>query len=116
MSSEDSSFTTGSSTSYSAATPGERRCACVLDCHLKEDASAYCQVADLTGRAVGSVLNGGGSWPEFNKHAAVNDWINLADGIWAASPVVMVPDRRGATQVRIPAFWGIDAVHGNSNV
>jgi beta-glucosidase len=83
---------------------------------LRDAASASYQFADLTRLAVGSVLNGGGSWPESNKHAAVSDWINLADGIWAASPVVTVPDRRGATQVRIPAFWGIDAVHGNSNV
>lgn len=83
---------------------------------LWDAASASYQLADLTRLAVGSVLNGGGSWPEFNKHAAVSDWIGLADGIWDASPVVTVPDRHGAIQLKIPAFWGIDAVHGNSNV
>jgi beta-glucosidase len=83
---------------------------------LWDGASASYQLADLTRLAVGSVLNGGGSWPEFNKHAAVGDWISLADAIWNASPVVTIPGRHGATQVRIPAFWGIDAVHGNSNV
>jgi len=83
---------------------------------LWDAATASYQLADVTRLAVGSVLNGGGSWPESNKHAAVSDWIQLADGIWDASPVVTVPDRRGATQVKIPAFWGIDAVHGNSNV
>jgi beta-glucosidase len=83
---------------------------------LWDAASASYQLGDLTRLAVGSVLNGGGSWPESNKHAAVSDWINLADGIWDASPVVTVPGRRGATQVKIPAFWGIDAVHGNNNV
>ena len=83
---------------------------------LWDAASGSYQLGDLTRLAVGSILNGGGSWPEFNKHAAVGDWIGLADGIWDASPVVTVPDRRGALQVKIPTFWGIDAVHGNSNV
>ncbi len=73
-------------------------------------------LGDLTRLAVGSVLNGGGSWPEGNKHASVSDWVALADAIWEASPVVAVPGRRGVTRVKIPTFWGIDAVHGNSNV
>ncbi|HKE14432.1 MAG TPA: glycoside hydrolase family 3 protein [Kofleriaceae bacterium] len=76
------------------------------------------QLQQVTDSALGSVLNGGGSWPESNKHAAVGDWVALADGIWEASPVVEVPSANGCgtDQVRIPAFWGIDAVHGNSNV
>ncbi len=78
--------------------------------------TASYDLADLTRLSVGSVLNGGGSWPAGNKHAAVSDWIELADAIWAASPVVAVPGRRGVTQVKIPTFWGIDAVHGNNNV
>jgi beta-glucosidase len=83
---------------------------------LWDPATASYQLADLTRLAVGSILNGGGSWPEANKHAAVSDWIHLADGIWDASPVVTLRDRHGTTQVKIPTFWGIDAVHGNSNV
>jgi len=83
---------------------------------LWDATTASYQVADLTRLAVGSILNGGGSWPESNKHAAVGDWIALADAIWDASPVVVVPGRHGATRVKIPTFWGIDAVHGNSNV
>jgi beta-glucosidase len=83
---------------------------------LWDAASASYQLADVTRLGLGSVLNGGGSWPEFNKHAAVGDWTALADAIWDASPVVTVPGRRGPSQVKIPAFWGIDAVHGNSNV
>jgi beta-glucosidase len=83
---------------------------------LWDAASASYQLADVTRLGLGSVLNGGGSWPEFNKHAAVGDWIALADAIWDASPVVTIPGRHGPTQVKIPAFWGIDAVHGNSNV
>jgi beta-glucosidase len=83
---------------------------------LWDGASGSYQLADITRLAVGSVLNGGGSWPAFNKHAAVGDWVALADAIWDASPVVTVRDRHRTTQVKIPAFWGIDAVHGNSNV
>lgn len=83
---------------------------------LWDSATASYQLGDVTRLAIGSVLNGGGSWPAFNKHAAVSDWTGLADAIWDASPVVTVPGRHGATQVRIPAFWGIDAVHGNNNV
>ncbi len=58
---------------------------------------------------IGSVLNGGGSWPGGNKHAAPADWLALADAYWAAS-VSANP------KTRIPVMWGIDAVHGNSNV
>ncbi|WP_329062449.1 glycoside hydrolase family 3 protein [Amycolatopsis sp. NBC_01480] len=57
--------------------------------------------------AIGSVLNGGGSWPGANKHATQQDWLNLADAYWTASK---------STRTRIPVIWGIDAVHGNNNV
>lgn len=58
---------------------------------------------------IGSVLNGGGSWPGMNKHAAVKDWLTLADRYHDASMNV-------EAKVKIPIIWGIDAVHGNSNV
>jgi len=83
---------------------------------LWDAATGSYQLADLTRLGLGSILNGGGSWPAFNKHAAVSDWIALADAIWDASPTVTIPGRRGPTQLKIPTFWGIDAVHGNSNV
>jgi beta-glucosidase len=57
---------------------------------------------------IGSVLNGGGSWPGANKHAAPADWLALADAYWAAS--------KAGNAAGVPAIWGIDAVHGNSNV
>jgi beta-glucosidase len=57
---------------------------------------------------IGSVLNGGGSWPGANKHAAPSDWLALADAYWAAS--------KAGNTAGVPAIWGIDAVHGNSNV
>ncbi|HEY4729943.1 MAG TPA: glycoside hydrolase family 3 N-terminal domain-containing protein, partial [Myxococcales bacterium] len=58
---------------------------------------------------IGSVLNGGGSWPNNDKHAAPSAWLALADAYWDAA---LAAD--GA--VKIPIMWGIDAVHGNSNV
>jgi len=58
---------------------------------------------------IGSVLNGGGSWPGKKKHAAVGDWLALADAYYAAS---MSTDMT----VKVPIVWGTDAVHGHSNV
>ncbi|MGH3860997.1 hypothetical protein [Actinokineospora sp.] len=34
---------------------------------------------------IGSVLNGGGSWPNADKHAAPGEWLALADAYWSAS-------------------------------
>jgi beta-glucosidase len=58
---------------------------------------------------LGSVLNGGGSWPGMNKHASVGDWVELADRYYDAS---LSTDLK----TPIPAIWGTDAVHGHSNV
>src|SRR5467141_1828685 len=58
---------------------------------------------------IGSVLNGGGSWPNNDKHATPSAWLALADAYWDAA---LAAD--GA--VKVPIMWGIDAVHGNSNV
>ena len=58
---------------------------------------------------IGSVLNGGGSWPGMNKNATPADWVALADKYYDAS---MSTDMK----VKVPVVWGIDAMHGNSNV
>lgn len=58
---------------------------------------------------IGSVLNGGGSWPAKNKHASVQDWVALADAYYDAS---MGTDAK----IPVPVIWGTDAVHGHSNV
>ena len=58
---------------------------------------------------IGSVLNGGGSWPNGNKHASAADWLALADRFYEAS---MTTDMA----TKVPVIWGIDAIHGNSNV
>ncbi|MES2038476.1 MAG: glycoside hydrolase family 3 N-terminal domain-containing protein [Pseudomonadota bacterium] len=59
---------------------------------------------------LGSVLNGGGSWPDRNnKRGTATDWVALADKYYEAS---MATDM----SVKVPVVWGIDAIHGNSNV
>jgi beta-glucosidase len=58
---------------------------------------------------IGSVLNGGGAWPNKDKHASRADWLALADGWWDAS---MGTDMA----VKVPVIWGTDAVHGDNNV
>ncbi|MCC6070389.1 exo 1,3/1,4-beta-D-glucan glucohydrolase [Massilia sp. GCM10020059] len=65
--------------------------------------------ADVTKYYLGSVLNGGGSWPNLNKRASAADWVALADRYHDAS---MATDMA----VKVPVIWGIDAVHGNNNV
>ncbi|MFT6924551.1 MAG: beta-glucosidase [Psychromonas sp.] len=59
---------------------------------------------------LGSVLNGGGSWPNNDKQASLSDWVTLADDYWVAS--MNGDDGYEA----IPLIWGTDAVHGHSNV
>jgi beta-glucosidase len=64
---------------------------------------------DVRNYYLGSILNGGGSWPNNNKRATAADWVALADRYHDAS---MATDMA----VQIPVVWGIDAIHGNSNV
>ena len=59
---------------------------------------------------LGSVLNGGGSWPNGNKNSSVADWVALADSFYVAS----TDTSDGG--VGIPVIWGTDAVHGHNNV
>ncbi|AGX88163.1 glycoside hydrolase family 3 protein [Candidatus Symbiobacter mobilis] len=56
---------------------------------------------------IGSVLSGGGTWPDGNKTASAADWVQRADDYWAASQT---------TRLKVPVMWGIDAVHGHNNV
>lgn len=65
---------------------------------------------DVIDYHLGSVLNGGGSWPNNDKEAGLADWVALADAYWEAS---MNTDDGNAA---IPLIWGTDAVHGHSNV
>jgi beta-glucosidase len=59
---------------------------------------------------LGSVLAGGNSSPGGNEKAPPAEWLKLADAYWNAS---MSADWAGE---KIPILWGIDAVHGHTNV
>ena len=65
--------------------------------------------AQVTRYYIGSVLNGGGSWPNRDKHAGIKDWLALADRYYDAS---MATD----AAIKVPIIWGTDAVHGDNNV
>lgn len=58
---------------------------------------------------LGSVLNGGGSWPNGNKNASAKEWLALAQAYHEAS---MKTDMA----IQVPVIWGTDAVHGHNNV
>ncbi len=67
-------------------------------------------VEDMRKYGFGSFLNGGGAFPNNNKHAPPQDWITLAENMYQAS----VDDSLDGST--IPAIWGTDAVHGHNNV
>lgn len=67
-------------------------------------------LADIKKYHIGSILNGGGAFPNNNKLSKAEDWVALADSFYKAS---MQPAENG---VAIPIMWGTDAVHGHNNV
>ena len=60
---------------------------------------------------LGSLLNGGGSWPNKNKRSTAQDWANTADAYWTA-----LDDAYKTRGFKIPFMWATDAVHGHNNV
>ncbi|PJC88139.1 1,4-beta-D-glucan glucohydrolase [Vibrio sp. HA2012] len=60
---------------------------------------------------LGSILNGGGTWPNENKHAGAREWAEKADEFWYATEQAF--EHR---PFRIPFIWATDAVHGHNNV
>ena len=66
-----------------------------------------CTPEDVKNFHLGSVLSGGGSCPGENKPA---DWVDMNDAYWQAS---MFADDN---HLAIPLIYGVDAIHGNSNV
>ena len=58
---------------------------------------------------IGTVLNGGGAWPDMDKRSTVAEWAAWADSF---SDAALATDMA----VRIPLLWGTDAVHGHNNV
>lgn len=63
--------------------------------------------ADLAGYPLGSILAGGNSGPYGNERATAQDWHRL---------VKEYRDASMKTGAKIPVIFGIDAVHGHSNV
>lgn len=67
--------------------------------------------ADVRRYGLGSVLNGGGSFPDLDRHATVAQWRALSRALHDAA---RQPMREGLEP--IPLLWGTDAVHGHNNV
>ncbi|GHE76823.1 glycoside hydrolase family 3 protein [Thalassotalea profundi] len=65
---------------------------------------------DMRKYGFGSYLNGGGAFPNNNKHSTPQDWIALAEQMYQAS----IDDSLDGSS--IPTMWGTDAVHGHNNV
>jgi beta-glucosidase len=59
---------------------------------------------------IGSILNGGGQNPNDNPNSTQQDWVQMAERFYQAS----MSTEHGRTP--IPVVWGIDAVHGHSNM
>jgi len=66
-----------------------------------------CTPEDVKNYHLGSVLSGGGSCPGENFPS---DWVEMNDAYWQAS---MYADNE---HLAIPLIYGVDAIHGNSNV
>jgi len=65
---------------------------------------------DVRRYRLGSILAGGASDPGGRYNAKPAEWLALADAFWEAS----MDTRNGGKA--IPIVWGIDAMHGQSNV
>ena len=60
---------------------------------------------------IGSILNGGGCYPNDNKQAHICDWLALADAYYEATT-----RKTSEADIVVPIMWGTDAVHGHSNL
>ena len=64
--------------------------------------------ADAKKYFFGTILNGGGGFPNQNKNSSIQDWKDLSKEYYEASPMV--------NGTKVPILWGTDAVHGHNNV
>lgn len=71
---------------------------------------SYISPEDIRQYGIGSVLNGGGSYPGGLRDASVDEWRQYAERLREASL-----DTSGGA-IGIPVVWGTDAVHGHNNV
>ena len=60
---------------------------------------------------LGSLLNGGGGWPNNDKYATAEDWAKESDKYWQA-----LKEAYADRGFDIPFMWATDAVHGHNNV
>jgi beta-glucosidase len=98
-----------------AATPVEARAARILagmTLEQKVGQMTQAEIGSITPEQVtrwhiGSVLNGGGSWPAQHRHADAAAWLRLANALHLASL---------AGDAKVPLIWGTDAVHGHNNL
>ncbi|WP_417696928.1 glycoside hydrolase family 3 N-terminal domain-containing protein [Psychromonas sp.] len=60
---------------------------------------------------LGSLLNGGGAWPNDDKYATAADWAEKADEYYDA-----LAEAYEDRPFKIPFMWATDAVHGHNNV
>lgn len=68
----------------------------------------YITPEEVTQYHIGTIENGGGSWPSLDKHASVSEWVKLAETYYQAG---LKGNRQG-----VPLIWATDAVHGHNNV
>lgn len=68
-------------------------------------------VAEAKQYKLGSLLNGGGGWPDDNKYATAQNWADKADEYYDA-----LEEAYAGRGFRIPFMWATDAVHGHNNV
>ena len=69
----------------------------------------YIKPEDLKTYPLGSILAGGNSSPGGNERATPDQWLQLADDYYRAAAA-------RPTKAPIPLLFGIDAVHGHSNL
>ena len=62
---------------------------------------------DVEQYSLGSILNGGGVFPNQNKHASVDEWRTISEAFHEAA---------SRSSSGVPLLWGTDAVHGHNNV
>jgi len=72
---------------------------------VQPDQRSLKDISDVEKYFLGSVLSGGSSDPKTGN--GLNDWTDLYDSLQS---------RTQNTRLRIPLLYGIDAVHGHSNV
>lgn len=77
---------------------------------MMQPAIAHITPDEVSQYHIGSVLNGGGMYPNGNRYASIQDWLDLADAYWEASM------KETDAALAIPIIWGTDAVHGHNNV